>query len=77
MELHIPSMRKVCFSEDPISRTEYVETRKELHAYKEDIWYKKENFVSFRNEAIEELRDHMHDMGFQTPGQTITSLYQP
>jgi hypothetical protein len=65
--------RRVSFSN--INTLELIETRMEMS--KDDIWYTKLHFQSFRLDAIEELQQHMRLHGISRADEALTSLYQP
>ena len=54
----------------------WVETRDELSAYRDDMWYDRNNVLEFRHEAILELEEHMKVHKLRSMEDAFASLYQ-
>ena len=51
--------------------------RSEIAALKGELWYNKENFRRFRDDAVEELKDYMRMHGITDADVALETLYQP
>lgn len=54
---------------------EFIESRAELS--KDELWYNKIHFNTFRNDAVNEMRAFMLKHGISDPEDCMTKLYQP
>ena len=53
-----------------------IEERRELGSGSQ-YWYKKSDFVQFRIEAMQEIRDYMEKTAIQRVDEALSKLYQP
>lgn len=59
------------------NRMYLIGSRSEIAELKAELWYNKENFRRFRDDAVEELKAYMRMHGITDSDVALETLYQP